>query len=108
RPMPLSICLCPAGRMTTIDEKKTACDHFPTSAEIAGINPLRGIRSTIRIAVEYWTGERRNESLVWKGVDIGQSRFDGNHSGADIGHKSSAWDTFNDPHRSRILDGGAA
>jgi len=26
----------------------------------------------------------------------------------DCGHKSSAWDTFNDPHRSRILDGGAA
>jgi len=28
--------------------------------------------------------------------------------GRNCAHKSSAWDTFNEPHRSRILDGGAA
>jgi hypothetical protein len=28
--------------------------------------------------------------------------------GRNCGHKSSAWDTFNELRRSRILDGGAA
>jgi hypothetical protein len=68
--------------MSAIVDKKAARDQFPTSAEIAGINPLRGIRSTNRIAGEYWTGESRSESLVWKSVDVGQYRFDSNHSGA--------------------------
>jgi hypothetical protein len=63
-------------------EKKTAHDRFAVSAEIAGIDPLYGIRSTNRIAAEYWTGEQRNESLVRKSVDVGQYRFDSNHSGA--------------------------